>query len=323
VLLLIGCGKKMAPVSIEKWVKYEDVFFQVNFEYPDGWHKEASTTSANVYTSSEHVGFFADPQPKAPEGVQFSITYSKLEVLRTAKVLADTEAAEMKTSGYFVDPMVTVIVDSLEAYQFGFHGAFSEEAKIYGSKTYIVRDSMLYLITFKAFNKYYEAYKGVFDNFLVRVKFPKPKIKAKVVDPELPSEELTPFENEFVKLAYPANFDIKFPESKGEVKFSMQITAYRQDCNFSMDMRPAKNLTVEKVFEQNSKNFKATNKGESKIDEQKAIWIDYTPMSQIKSRVYFVVKSDKFYRLFINYYSPKKDKYLPAFEKIVGSVKLK
>jgi hypothetical protein len=46
-------------------------------------------------------------------------------------------------------------------------------------------------------------------------------------------------------------------------------------------------------------------------------------MKDVQSRVYFLVKNDKFYRVIVNYYVPMRSAYLPAFEKTIGSLVVK
>jgi hypothetical protein len=88
-------------------------------------------------------------------------------------------------------------------------------------------------------------------------------------------------------------------------------------------MRAAQGLSIDKVVEQNSKSIKATSRGEGRIDGMRAPYFVYSPMKNIRSRIYFVVKNDKFYRIIMNYYTPMENDFLPAFEKIIGSIRLK
>jgi hypothetical protein len=322
IFLFASC-QKTGPVKIAEWVKYDDPYFRVHFSYPKGWHITSSGDRVNVYPKQEVVDFFYDPNPRDASGVEVSIVYSKPEVLPVVKALADSDASEMKSVGYDVSGVIDTRVESEAAVQFSFKGTFSENAKIAGTKTYAVKDSFLYIISFKGFNKDYELHKEVFDTVFASIELPKPKTKAVVTDPEVPTEEFTTFENDYVKVAMPSNFEPSFPPIKGDIKFSILLKGYRMDCTIQIDQFPAKGLKVEKVFEQNSKFFKATGKGERVIDEQKAMYVDYAPTKTVASRAYFIVKNDKVYRILINYFVPKKDKFVPAFDKVLASLKLK
>jgi hypothetical protein len=78
-------------------------------------------------------------------------------------------------------------------------------------------------------------------------------------------------------------------------------------------------------MEQNSKFFNPKFKGETNIGGEKASYINYTPPKarNIDSRVYFIVKNNKIYRIILNYYTPMKKDFLPAFEKVIASIRLK
>jgi len=54
-----------------------------------------------------------------------------------------------------------------------------------------------------------------------------------------------------------------------------------------------------------------------------ATYLDYRPVKDINSRVYFLVKNDRLYRVIFNYYTPMKEKYISTFEKVVTSIKVK
>ena len=181
----------------------------------------------------------------------------------------------------------------------------------------------MYYIQYSGFNEFYDSYKVVFDSLLASVRLPKPKSAAETADPSVPSSEFDSFDNFAVKFQYPSNFDVATPRPKGENTFSAEVKGMRQDCSIRIDIFPAKGLTVEKVFEQNEKFYRATGKGSSTIDGLKAPYLSYAPMKGVDSRAYFVVKNDKVIRTIVNYHSPMKAQFLPAFERTVQSMKIK
>jgi hypothetical protein len=97
----------------------------------------------------------------------------------------------------------------------------------------------------------------------------------------------------------------------------------RNDCTIDIDVRPAKKLTLAKVVEQNSKKIHETSKGTTKISGETSDYFNETPQRGIERRTYFVVKNDKFFRIILTYYVPMKKDFLPAFEKVVASMRLK
>jgi hypothetical protein len=88
-------------------------------------------------------------------------------------------------------------------------------------------------------------------------------------------------------------------------------------------LRPSKKLSLEKVVEQNSKFFRSSYKGNTTIGGEKATYLNYSLVKNVDSRVYFVVKNDKIFRIIFNYYSPMKNDFLPAFEKVIASIRFK
>jgi len=51
--------------------------------------------------------------------------------------------------------------------------------------------------------------------------------------------------------------------------------------------------------------------------------LNYSPVKDVSSRVYFMEKGGKIYRVIMNWYKPQADHFLPVFEKCVGTLKAK
>jgi hypothetical protein len=163
----------------------------------------------------------------------------------------------------------------------------------------------------------------VIDTLINSIRLPQPKVKSPDLDESLPSTTFTEFSNNFLKISYPDNFTTSFPAPKGEMKFSLELKGYRQDCTVRIDVLPAKGVPVEKVFEQNQGKFpRASKGGEVTIAGAKALYLNYSPAKDIGSRAYFLVKNDQVYRIIMNYYAPKRADFLPAFEKTVSSIRI-
>jgi hypothetical protein len=143
------------------------------------------------------------------------------------------------------------------------------------------------------------------------------------VDESLPSSTYETLKNDILEIDYPNNFNPTTPTPKGKVQFVLMLQGYRNDSNILIDVRPAEKLTLEKLVDQNAKPYKAISNGETTIDGQKSHYLNYSMSKGVASRVYFVVKNDKFYRIFFNYYEPAKKDFLPAFEKSIASLRIK
>ena len=90
-----------------------------------------------------------------------------------------------------------------------------------------------------------------------------------------------------------------------------------------IDVFGAKGLTVEKVFDQNKGKYKATATGKATISGQPALTLTYAPTATVERRFYFVVKSDKVYRVTMDWYRPQRDQYLAIYDRVIASIKLK
>ncbi len=322
VLVLGGCSKKEPLPSIKEWDRSQDPYFKVQFDFPKGWFK-GGESGKMTYTSSEAaVGKFFDPTTKdSPDGAQILVSYEKQDTLETLDHYAQDEITDLKQSGFDLKPIDSVAVDGVPGLRFSYSGRYNEKTVVEATRVILVKDSVLYKATFWAFNDYYEPYKAAIDTFIVTAQLPR--AKAAKVDESIPSTTYETVKNDVLEISYPNNFNPMTPAPKGEVTFTLMLQGYRNDSNILIDVRPAKKLTVEKVVEQNSKIYKPSSTGQTTIDGNKAPYLNYSMSKGVDSRVYFVVKNDKMYRIILNYYALGKKDFLPAFEKSVASLRIK
>jgi hypothetical protein len=162
---------------------------------------------------------------------------------------------------------------------------------------------------------------------MASLSLPKKIIIEKGVDPAIPIVQTERYSDNYLQLEYPANFGASDVTKKGDVMSAVRFMGTnkvsRNDCTVDIDVRPAKKLSLEKVVEQNSKFFKASSKGNTTIGGEKTIFLNYSLVKNVDSRVYFIVKNDKIFRIILNYYSPMKKDFLPAFEKVIASIRFK
>ncbi len=318
--LLIGCGKKVEIPKMIGWEHYQDPYFEIGFNYPAGWHLIPEGGKFSVYSSAEVVNRFVDYSLEGKDGVRLVVSTQKMDTLKALDQYVIDLKNDLSNSGYNVKVPEAKTLGGLAGMTLQYGGAIDQDTRIETLQAVAMKDSNLYTIKYEAFNALFLPCKAVFDTALASLQLPKPKVVDKGQDPSIPSAEMTTFENNYLKFSYPANFETMLPAPKPPVAFSMDVKGYRQDSNIHIDIRPSQNLTTEKVVEQNAKNYKETSRGEATIDGAKAVYINYSPAREIQSRVYFLVKNDKFYRIILNYYAPMKSTYLPAFEKTVGTV---
>ncbi len=321
-LLFMACDKKVKAPAITEWTQYQDPFFRVTFSYPKGWHLVGEPHKVILYSSQESMQKFFDPTFEGAIGAQIIITSERDSLSNLSKYVGTFES-DKKAEQFEIQAKKELTVDGLSANEFQYSGQFDPKTRLTALRTFILKDSTIYYVHYGAYNELFEPYRVVYDSVIASLVLPKPRVFAKNVDPSLPVAETDKFSNEVLELTYPANFSPSLKPAGKEIQFSMELKGYRQDCFVTIDVRPAKGLTLEKVIEQNTKNMKSTGKGSTTIAGEKASYVNETPIKNIDRRTYFVVKNDKFYRVIFTYYSPMKKDFLPAFEKTVSSLRLK
>lgn len=322
-VVMAGCKKKTEPMAVTGWEQFRDPYIRITFRYPRGWYVVTEGGKINVYSSAGAAQKFFDPTSKNEEGIQMVIAHEKVSGPMTLDALTDSVKTSLASAGYSVPAVDQMMVDSTSARRIRYTGQFDERTKLEAERIVAIKDSVSYSFTYAAFNGLFAPNRFVFDTMLASIQLPRPRSVAWQADPSLPSNEFDVFSNNVLDISYPGNFEAAVVQPKGEMQFSLEIKGYRQDSDVRLDVFPAKGLTVDKVFEQNAKFFKATSHGTSTIDGIKALDLNYAPARNIESKAYFMVKNDKVYRIIINYFQPARKEFLPAFEKTVASLHVK
>lgn len=319
-LLLAGCGRQKRE-TIAEWESYRDPYFKCTFSYPKGWAASTEAGRVTIYSSPDGAQKFFDPTSKSPDASQIIVAYEK-SAAPSLDAILNSYTEELKSSGFSIDATNTKTVSGVPAFEVTYKGVFENGAKMTATRLLTFRDSTMFYASYSGFNDFYDRYRTVYDTLAATFHLPEPKVVQKDVDPALPSKEFQTFSNKILEISHPANFEAEFPAPKGEITFSMELKGYRADCTIRIDAFPAKGLTAEKVFEQNSKFYKKTAQGQTTIDGAKALYLDYVPTKGIESRVYFLVKNNTVYRVITNYYQPLKKDFAPVFQKTVASLKV-
>jgi hypothetical protein len=318
--MLFGCSKKPEAPKIAAWDQYSDPYFGLSFKYPQSWLLIPEGSKFSVYSSPDVINRFVDYTAKGKDGARLMISSQKMDTLKVLDKFVSNLKNDLLNSGYEVGEPESKTLADLPAIQLHYSGAIDRETRVEVKLITAMKDSNLYSIKFEAFNELFPAYQAVFDTAFATLRLPQAKTAVNAVDPSIPATEFSVFENNNLKISYPANFESFVPQPKAPVEFVMEIKGYRQDSFIHIDIMPAQGLSADKVVEQNSKFYKETSRGTATVDGVTATYINYSPVKDIQSRVYFVVKNDKIYRIIVNYYAPMKNVYLPAFEKTVSSL---
>ena len=323
VAVLVGCAKKPSAPSIAEWNKYTDPYYGMSFDYPKGWPFNSEGGNFYVYSSQDVVNRFIDLTTKGIDGARLVVSILKMDTLKTLDEYITNTKNDLTNSGYEVKTSEPKSLDNLTGVLLNYIGTIDRDNTIESLLVTAMQDSSIYSVKFEAFNKLFTAYRMVFDTALATLKLPKSKSVDKVTDPSIPSTEFEVFENNFLKISYPSNFETSMPQPKAPIEFAIDIKGYRQDSDLHIDVRPAQGLTPEKVVEQNLKFYKETVQGTAVVDGVNTTFLNYSPVKGIQSRVYFIVKNDRITRVIINYFASMKNVYLPAFEKTVASLVIK
>jgi hypothetical protein len=328
LVMLSGCSKNTS-VEIKEWAQFQDQFFKVSFNYPKDWVVVTEPTKVIVSSSAEAAEKFFDRDSRKADGVQVIIASERSDSLQDFVEYVHDFIATKESEGYKVTEMEDVKINGLEAKKVMFSGVIDEKTKIKAIYAATLKDSTMYYVQYAAFNDLFVPYKPVFDSVLASLILPQKIVIPKGVDPAIPLAQVEKYSDNYIQLEYPANFGPNELPKRGDmisgVRFAGNKDGMRNDCSIDIDIRPAKNLALAKVVEQNSKFFNPKSKGETNISSEKATYLNYTPpkVRNIDSRVYFIVKNNKIYRIILNYYAPMKKDFLPAFEKVIASLRLK
>ena len=324
--ILPGC-KKYAAVDIKEWAQFQDQFFKVSFNYPKDWVVVTESKKVTISSSAEAAEKFFDHDSHKADGVQIIVAAIRSDSMQDyTKYIQDFKDGKT-AEGFAVKEIEDATIEGIGAKKVTYMGAYDENTKISAICAATLKDSTIYYVQYSAFNNLFESYKFVFDSVMASLSLPQKIVIVKGVDPAIPIAQTEKYSDNNLQLEYPANFGASDMQKKGDVisavKFMGTTNVSRNDCTIDIDVRPAKNLKLEKVVAQNSKFFKASYTGNTTVGGEKATYLNYSVVKNVDSRVYFIVKNDKIFRIILNYYSPMKKDFLPAFEKVIASIRLK
>lgn len=320
LFVLLGCDNKPKLPPIAGWQSYQNPYFKMQFRYPQGWYAAEEGGSVKLYTTQDAALKFFEKV----EGAEAEVSFTRLDSAVTLASFMNNIQSERTTEGYEVLGLESRSLDDAEASVLSYRGAVTEKALMTVHHAVAIKDTMLFNVKYSGLNEQYEAYKAVFDTIMASAKLPRPSATVAGADPSLPAPDFVDFDNKFLKISHPSNFEPATPAPKGETQFSLELSGYRKDCTIRVDVLPAKGLIVEKVVEQNAGKFKGASAARAAtVSGEKAMFLNYSPAKDISSRAYFTVKNDKVYRIIMNYFTPMRSDFLPVFEKVVASIQIK
>lgn len=322
--LLLGCGKtEVPPVPVGEMTEYKDPLYNFTISYPKDW-KQLGTSGKALFTKSQEIADkFLDPQSPGIEGAQMVVEVISYEG-NTLSALASQSKAALEDIGVSVDPEAQVAIGDTQGIKLRYSYQATSSSKIFGYEIFVAGgdlDTAAYKITVQGFGDQFNAHTALFDAMVASFKVPV--IVEKEPDEWQASQNMSKLDSPFLTLSYPDNMEF-VQVKKDDKDYVMGMRADRQDVSIHVDVFGAVGLTVDKVWEQNKDNYnRSRGSGETTIDGLKTLWVDYSPMRNVNSRAYFVVKNDKVIRTTLNWFAPQRNVYFPVLEAMVKSIKLK
>jgi hypothetical protein len=324
-ILIPGCSKEQ--VDVKEWTQFQDQFFKVSFNYPKDWVVVTEPTKIVVSSSAEAAEKFFDRDPRKADGVQIVIASDRSDSKQDFIDYVRNFKSDKEAEGYKVTELEDAKINGIDAKKVVYSGAIDENTKLKVIYIATLKDSTMYYVQYAAFNDLFAPYRPVFDSVLASLVLPQKIVIPKGVNPAIPLTQVEKYSDAYIQLEYPANFGPSELPKKGDiisgVRFAGNKDGMRNDCDINIDIHPSMKLTLDKVVEQSSKRIKAISKGNATINGEKAAFFVEVPQKNIERRTYFVVKNDRFYRVMLTYFAPMKKDFLPAFEKVVASIRLK
>lgn len=310
----------MEPVKVGVLKEYKDQLFGFKIKYPAEWKQLGQAGSARFYQSNAVADKFLEPGKPGELGTEVMILVAKKSDTSLDSLLGVLRS-DIKNQNGKVFGETPVLMKGKQGVKIDYSIPITAKMNLDGNKIVFEADTVIYALSFSGFGEMYSAHKAVFDTMCSTFELPTPVVKA--ADGWVASTTLETYDAKLFTIQYPDNMEFTNP-AKGKNELSVGLRADRLDCSIQFDVFAAQNLTVEKVFEQNKSRYtKVKSTAEAQFNGQKALYLNYSLMKDIESRAYFLVSNDKVIRITLNWFNPKKDNYLPAFEQIANSIKLK
>jgi hypothetical protein len=323
MLFLISCeGKKIMPV--DGWETYTDQITKFSVKYPKNWVVQRFPGERFIiYTTQNAIKRFKTFEAEGEPAVRMDFISVKLE---GDKTFDSVVAKKFFQDTIYSKPQNVKIagVDGIkQKYQFPLGDGLFQGEIYYATKD----NKIVNVLIFEAFGETFESYKNVFDEVLASVKLAEiPEVKQdtikQVIELPPPSQNLVKQQGEGFSIMVPDNFDIKFPRIPRAIKSFQYIGERRADCDIRVDIIDAsKQNDLNKIAEQMKPNHGNANPSQSTLAGQKAMVFNYSPIRGVNSRVYYVVKGERLFRVTMNWFTGEEKDYKPIFEKSVNSIK--
>ena len=322
--IVSSCGEKAEVTEIKSLVAYNDPILMFSVQHPSNWDVQKYPGDRLIsITNKLALKRFRTFDPEGEAGAKVEVQVIKL----SEGVTIDTIIAKklFQPEVYSAPKPVTIdgVQGTMQTYQFPLNdGVFQGE--IY----YAQKDAdIVTIVTFEAFASTFEKYKDKFAEILKSVKLGHIPVKGpdtvkKVVEADPPSEKLVNYSGDGFSIKISDNMDVKNPKIGGVLKSYQFIGERRGDCDIRIDIIDgSKQKSVEKIADQNKAAHKNVNPNATNLGGQKAMLFSYSPVGGVQSKVWYVVKGEKCFRITMNWFTGEEAMFKPIFEKSVNSIR--
>lgn len=332
-ITIVGCGNKKGsgPVTIKKFDTYDDPVLKFSVRYPTDWPKGIQPGSQAVFYSSEAItDGFTRYDARQQTGAKIDV-----RAMLGGQEAMDSSIAELKRpfteQSVFQAPQQTTL-NGMPATKLSY-GFDVDETKFTAERYYIIKDGVVTYFETAVIGTYAD-YAAVFDT--ARASF-KPGMVASraatndssgaaVKDSDLvepPAATMKPYSNAYFSIQYPSNFSPGSAHAGGAAS-STNFSGARNDSYFQVDViEPKDDATLSAIVEGNKKNYGGRAAAAASVGGMKGYVFSYNGGRDVSSRAYFAGAGKRIYRITVNWYTPQKDLYLPAFEKAIATFQAK
>ncbi|MGB9770768.1 MAG: hypothetical protein ACPLX7_02180 [Candidatus Kapaibacteriota bacterium] len=322
--LFFSCSEKKHIVEIKELATYEDPIMGFSIKYPTNWEIQKYPGDRFLaFTTKTAIKRFRTFEPEGEAGAKIELLAIKLPEGQTL----DSVISKKQFTPETYSAPTKVVIDGVEAIKQTYEFPLGDGV-FHGEIYYAQKDpQVVTVISFEAFGSTFENYKSSFEQILNSVKLARilqtaPDTVKKVVEAPPPSSNLVEYKGDGFAIMIPDNFDVRNPKVGGALKSYQYIGERRLDCDIRIDIFDAsKQNKLEKIVEDNKAKHKNTEPKPTTIGGLKAYYFEYSPIQNVKSRVYYAINNNKLYRITMNWFIGEEQLYKPVFEKSINSLK--
>jgi len=327
-----ACGgkKESGPVAAKSFAQYTDEFLKFGVRYPSDWKAGVSAGSQAVfYSNAAAADGFIRYEPNKQRGAKIDV-----HAVKGGQEDLNKSIAELKDP--FTDPKVfkepeQVTLNGLPATKISYSFEV-EDTKFTAERYYVMKDSVVSYLETAVIGDYND-YAAIFDTArasfqpgMVTSVAPRvdsngtvTRIDSDLVEP--PAATMKTYSGPQFSIEYPSNFNPGTSRAGGALA-SMNFAGARNDSYFQVDVIDPKGIELDKIVDQNKKNYGGKAPSATTVGGQKGYVFNYGG-KDVGSKAYFVIANSKLYRITVNWFRAQQASYLPAFDKAVASFKAK